>query len=164
LFSISKPYLFKLVGDKIAGILEITLYDAGGSKMEMEILFSGGKKVQSNYKGFVVETDQPKSEGGESSAPEPYDLFISSLGTCAGVNVLYFCDSRNISADGVKMTLSFEKDDKTHLVTQIHIHLHLPDSFPEKYRKAVIRAAEMCAVKRSLSNPPDVLITVEEIQ
>lgn len=132
--------------------------------MEMEILFPGGKRVHSNYKGFVVETDQPKNEGGDGSAPEPYDLFISSIGTCAGVNVLYFCDSRNISTDGIRMTLSLEKDDKTHLVKQIHIRLHLPDSFPERYRKAVIRAAEMCAVKRSLFNPPEVRITVAEIK
>lgn len=132
--------------------------------MEMEILFPGGKRVHSNYKGFVVETDQPKNEGGDGSAPEPYDLFISSIGTCAGVNVLYFCDSRNISTDGVKMTLSLEKDDKTHLVKQIYIHLYLPDSFPERYRKAVTRAAEMCAVKRSLFNPPEVRVTVTEIK
>ena len=127
----------------------------------MDILFTGGKRVHSKYKGFVVETDQPKNEGGDGSAPEPYDLFISSMGTCAGVNVLYFCDSRNISTDGVKMALSFEKDAKTHLVKQIHIRLHLPDSFPEKYRKAVIRAVENCAVKRSLFDPPEVRITVE---
>jgi putative redox protein len=143
--------------------LEIT-FNPGGIEMEMEILFPGGKRVHSNYKGFVVETDQPKNEGGDGSAPEPYDLFISSIGTCAGVNVLYFCESRNISTDGVQMTLSLEKDDKTHLAKQIHILLHLPDSFPEKYRKAVIRAAEMCAVKRSLFNPPEVRITVAEIK
>jgi len=53
--------------------------------MEMEITFPGGKKVNSTYKGFTVETDQPKDEGGDGSAPEPYDLFLSSIGTCTGV-------------------------------------------------------------------------------
>jgi putative redox protein len=162
-FRSRKPLPVKLAGDKIVGTSEIAFDGKGGTEMEMDILFPGGKKVLSKYKGFVVATDQPERDGGDGSAPEPYDLFLSSMGTCAGVNVLYFCDSRNISTDGVKMTLSFEKDDKTHLVKQIHIRLHLPDSFPEKYRKAVIRAAENCAVKRSLLVPPEVRITAEYI-
>jgi ribosomal protein S12 methylthiotransferase accessory factor len=40
------------------------------------------------------------------------------------------------------------------LVEQINMDLHLPSDFPDKYRKAVVRAAEMCTVKRTLVNPP----------
>ncbi len=129
--------------------------------MEMEIQFPGGKRVNSIYKGFLVETDQPESDGGDDTAPEPYDLFLSSMGTCAGVYILYFCESRDIPIDGIKMTLAFEKNEKTHLVEQIHIRIHLPDAFPAKYRKAVVRAAQMCTVKRSLFKPPEVLVTTE---
>ncbi len=129
--------------------------------MEMEIQFPGGKRVNSVYKGFLVETDQPESDGGDNTAPEPYDLFFSSMGTCAGVYVLYFCESRDIPTDGIRMGLSFERNEKTHLVEQIHIRIHLPDTFPAKYKKAVVRAAGMCTVKRSLFNPPEVHVTAE---
>jgi len=126
--------------------------------MEMEILFPGGKKVDSVYKGFVVKTDQPKKEGGDDSAPEPYDLLLSALGTCAGVNVLYFCESRNIPVADIKISVSVEKNDKTHLAEQVRIHIQLPSAFPEKYRTAVKRAADLCAVKRSFSNPPEISV------
>lgn len=129
--------------------------------MEMEILFPGGMRVSSRYKGFVVETDQPKSEGGDSSAPEPYDMFLSSIGTCAGVNVLYFCKSRNIPVDRIQMAMSIEKNERTPLVERIHIRIHLPEDFPERYRRAVLRAADLCAVKRSFSDPPEISITAE---
>ncbi len=79
--------------------------------MEMMINFPGGKRVNSTYKGFTVETDQPKSEGGNGSAPEPYDLFLSSIGTCAGVYIVYFCESRNIPTDDISMTLRFERNE-----------------------------------------------------
>lgn len=53
--------------------------------MEMQVNFPGRKHVSSSYKGFIVETDQPQSEDGDNSTPEPNDLFLASIGTCAGV-------------------------------------------------------------------------------
>lgn len=126
--------------------------------MEMTIDFPGNKRVTSTYKGFTVETDQPSSEGGDGSAPEPFDLFLSSLGTCAGVYVVYFCESRDIPTEGITMTLRFERDEKTHLMEKISMDIHLPAGFPAKYRKAVIRAAQMCTVKRMLTQPPEMII------
>lgn len=122
--------------------------------MKMEINFAGNKKVNATYKGFTIQTDQPTSDGGDGSAPEPYDLFLASLGTCAGVYILYFCEGRDIPIDNIRMTLGFQRDEKTHAMEQINIDIHLPTDFPEKYRKAVVRAAEMCTVKRTLANPP----------
>lgn len=127
--------------------------------MEMLINFPGGKRVASTYKGFTVETDQTPSEGGDGSAPEPFDLFLSSIGTCAGVYIVYFCESRDIPTDGISMTLRFERNEKSHLMEKIAIEIHLPPDFPDKYRKAVIRAAEMCTVKRTLTHPPEIIVT-----
>lgn len=122
--------------------------------MEMEINFAGNKQVNATYKGFTIKTDQPTSEGGDGSAPEPYDLFLASLGTCAGVYIAYFCESRNIPTENISMTLRFQRNEKNHLMEHIDIDIHLPSDFPDKYRKAVVRAAEMCTVKRTLTNPP----------
>ena len=127
--------------------------------MEMQINFPGGKRVTSTYKGFSVETDQPKSEGGNDSAPEPYDLFLSSIGTCAGVYIVYFCESREIPTDDITMTLRFERNEASHLMEKITIDVKLPPDFPPKYKKAVIRAAQMCTVKRNLIQPPEILVT-----
>ena len=131
--------------------------------MEMLINFPGGKRVTSTYKGFTVKTDQPQSEGGDGSAPEPYDLFLSSMGTCAGVYIVYFCESRDIPTDGISMTLRFGRNEKSHLMEKIAIEIHLPPAFPDKYRKAVIRAAEMCTVKRTLSHPPEIQVTANGV-
>lgn len=131
--------------------------------MEMLINFPGGKRVTSTYKGFTVKTDQPQSEGGDGSAPEPYDLFLSSMGTCAGVYIVYFCESRDIPTDGISMTLRFGRNEKSHLMEKIAIEIHLPPAFPDKYSKAVIRAAEMCTVKRTLSHPPEIQVTANGV-
>jgi putative redox protein len=132
--------------------------------MKMKVLFPGGKRVLSTYKGFTVETDQSTSDGGEGSAPEPYDLFLSSMGTCAGAYIIYFCESRNIPTGGLSMTLQFERNEESHLVETIAMQIHLPPGFPEKYRKAVVRAAQMCTVKRSLQHSPEIIVSTTEPQ
>ncbi len=122
--------------------------------MDMVITFPGNKKVNSTYKGFTVHTDQPIDEGGDNTAPEPFDLFLASIGTCAGIYVASFCRERGIDTTDLKLLLSFQRNNTTWMVEQINIHIQLPAGFPEKYRGAVIRSAEMCFVKKHLANPP----------
>lgn len=125
----------------------------------MRITFPGNKKVNSHYKGFTVQTDQPREEGGDNSAPEPFDLFLASIGTCAGIYVSSFCKERNIDFSDLHLTLAFETNEKTWMVEKIKIAIHLPAGFPEKYRQAVIRSAELCFVKKHLTQPPQFEIT-----
>jgi putative redox protein len=127
--------------------------------MEMAVTFPGGKKVNAAYKGFVVETDQSKEEGGEGSAPEPFDLFLASIGTCAGVYVVYFCDERGISTAGIKMTLAFDRNETKHLVEAVRIHIDLPPGFPQKYKNAIAKIAGLCTVKRNIIDPPEFTVT-----
>jgi ribosomal protein S12 methylthiotransferase accessory factor len=127
--------------------------------MQMNISFPGGKKVNSTYKGFTVATDQPKDEGGDGTAPEPYDLFLASIGTCAGVYVVYFCDERGLDSKGIEMTLAFDRNEKKHLIEAIRIHIDLPPGFPAKYKKAVMKTAGLCTVKRNIIDPPKFTIT-----
>ena len=125
---------------------------------QMHIRFNGNKKVSATYKGFTIQTDQPASEGGDDSAPEPFDLFLASLGTCAGVFIAFFCESRKIPTDNIHMVMSFTKNEKAHLMETIDMELILPPEFPEKYRSAVLRAAEQCTVKRTIATPPEIRI------
>jgi putative redox protein len=133
-----------------------------GEMMKMEILFPGGKRVDSTYNGFTVKTDQSKENGGENIAPSPFDLFLASIGTCAGIYVLSFCQTRKIVTDGLKMFLRFDRDEKSKMIEKMVIEILLPDGFPEKYRSAVIQAAELCAVKKHLERPPQFEIITEQ--
>lgn len=135
--------------------------EKGEAMMEMEVFFPGGKKVNSIYKGFTLKTDQAKSEGGDGTAPEPYDLFLASIGTCAGVYVIYFCQERGIDTSQIKLTLQFDRNETKHLVEWVRIHIDLPPGFPKKYKKAVIKAAELCTVKRNIADPPGFSVSAD---
>lgn len=130
--------------------------------MDIRITFPGGEKVNAEMYGFVVETDQPSSDGGEGSAPSPYDYFLASLGTCAGYYVLSFCRQRGISTDGLSLDQKVEfvsGDDGKRRLARVGMEIILPLGFPEKYRNAVVKAAESCAVKKAVMHPPEFAIT-----
>ena len=130
--------------------------------MEMEIVFSGNMKVDALLGNFVIKTDQSTSQGGDASAPQPFDLFLASLGTCTGVYVLSFCNARHIPTDDISLHFKTERDRETHLITSIDMDIKVPKTFPEKYKQAMIKSAGKCAVKRLLEQPPDITINVEQ--
>ena len=123
--------------------------------MAMEISFPGGKKVDANFKGFTIKTDQSEKDGGEGSAPTPTFLFFASLGTCAGIYALNFCEKRKFDTAKLKLVLDFETDQKTHMVKKIVMKLSLPPEFPEKYIPAIVKAVNLCYVKKHLHEPPE---------
>ena len=127
----------------------------------MDITVPGGVRVNAQYNGFETATDQPEKNGGENTAPAPFDLFLVSLGTCAGFYALRFCQQRELSVDGMQMSLKTVRNPETKRLDRIEIILHLPHGFPEKYRSAIIRATDQCAVKKVLVDPPEIeLVTV----
>lgn len=122
--------------------------------MEMKIVFPEKKKVCAEFDGFTVVTDQPVEDGGDGSAPAPFDLFLASLGTCAGFFISAFCQKRSISMEGIRVRQEAEWDNLKHLVSKITLEIELPAAFPEKYRDSLVNAVNLCTVKRHLQQPP----------
>ena len=128
--------------------------------MEIRITFPGQKRVQAQLGSHVVSTDQSPAHGGEGAAPEPFDLFLSSIGTCAGAYVLAFCDARGIPTADIAITQRQHFDETQKRLERVTLELALPETFPEKYRASLLRAVEGCKVKRALATPPDVAVEI----
>ena len=126
--------------------------------MELTVTFPGNRKVEVEFKGFTIKTDQPQSAGGDGTAPSPFDLFLSSIGACGGIYVVDFCNNRGIPLDGVRLVQTMERNPETHMVTDITIRIELPKDFPDKYRDSLIRAVDLCTVKKHIMNPPKFVI------
>ena len=128
--------------------------------MEMVIDFPGGSRVDAHFGNFTVATDQPPV----ASAPTPFAVFLSSIGTCAGIYVLGFCQQRGIPTDGVHIVQRVYSNPMTHMVDKIDLEIRVPPAFPDKYRDSLIRSAELCAVKKHLENPPKFDITTTKVE
>jgi ribosomal protein S12 methylthiotransferase accessory factor len=129
--------------------------------MEIKITFPGGARVDAQLNPHIIHTDQPQPDGSEGSAPTPFDTFLASIGACAGIYVLNFLRKRELSTEGVRLIQRSQKDSVTGMVDQIDLEIELRDDFPEKYRSAIIRAVELCAVKKHIEQPPQFNVTVK---
>jgi ribosomal protein S12 methylthiotransferase accessory factor len=122
--------------------------------IEMEIFFEENKKVNAKFNGNIIKTDQPTQGGGDGTAPAPFDLFLASIGTCAGIYVKGFCDQRGIDSSNIKIIQKMNFNPMTRLIDKMDLEIQLPADFPEKYKEAVINSANLCAVKRHMQEPP----------
>ncbi len=133
--------------------------------MDMEIFFPGvGKRVDVKYRGFLIKTDQPVFAGGNGEAPAPFDYFLASIGACAGIYILSFCEQRGLDYKNIKLVQKHEFDPKKRMISKITIEIQLPEGFPEKYKKALIHAANLCAVKQHMYDPPEFDIKTVDVK
>jgi putative redox protein len=127
--------------------------------MEMIIDFPGGSRVDAHFGSFTVATDQPPV----ASAPSPFEVFLSSIGTCAGIYVLGFCNQRGLPTQGIRIVERINHSRLTGMVETIDLEIQIPPDFPEKYRPSLIHSAELCAVKKHLEKPPRFDITTKVV-
>jgi len=121
---------------------------------DLKLKFPGGLKVDVEYKGFVIHTDQPVHQGGENTAPSPFDYFLVSIAGCAGFYALAFCRERNIPTAGLNVSLTSERGAESKMIEKLTITVDLPARFPDKYRTAIVRAIDHCTVKAHIMRPP----------
>jgi len=128
--------------------------------MEMLIDFPGGSRVDAHIGNFIVPTDQPPA----ASAPMPFDIFLASIGTCAGIYVLGFCKQRGLPTEGLQIIQRSHVNPDTGMVEEIDLEIQIPPTFPEKYRDSLIRSAELCKVKKHLEQPPKFNVTTQVME
>ena len=121
---------------------------------ELVVTLPGGKKVDAHLDGHVVRTDQPVSNGGEDSAPSPFNLFLAAIGTCAGIYVAGFCQKRGLPTEGIRIVQRSHLHPETGALARVELDIEVPPAFPDKYYDALIRVADQCAVKKAIQAQP----------
>lgn len=84
----------------------------------------------------------------------PFLIFLATAGMCSAVFVQAFMNQRGMSTEGVKIVQKMNYNQFTNQVSDIDIHVDLPESFPAKYNKAIKNVVDQCPVKQHLLAPP----------
>ena len=123
--------------------------------MELKITLEGDKRVAARMGDHLIMTDQPIKHGGTNSAPAPYDLFLASIGTCAGFYVQSYCENKGIDPSGIDITLTAKRDPTTKQINGFVTTIHIPQELPVKLHSALKKVAEQCAVTKTIMNNPE---------
>ncbi|HET6922374.1 MAG TPA: OsmC family protein [Anaeromyxobacteraceae bacterium] len=120
---------------------------------EILVTLPGGRRVEAQLGAHLVRTDQARDLGGEDGAPSPFQLFLASIGTCAGIFVQGFCQKRGLPFERIRILErpSYAADGT---LTGVDLDIQVPPDFPEKYRDALVRVADQCSVKKAIQAQP----------
>jgi putative redox protein len=121
---------------------------------ELKVVIGDKYKIDVEYKGYVIKTDQPVRDGGDATAPSPFDYFLASLAACAGFYAVAFCRERKIPTAGLGVTMTTERGEASKMIDKVTITVDLPAGFPEKYRFALVKAVDHCTVKAHILRAP----------
>ncbi|MBX7097038.1 MAG: OsmC family protein [Myxococcaceae bacterium] len=127
------------------------------------VTLPGGRRVDVQVGAHVVHTDQPVSNGGDDTAPSPFELFLASLGACAGIFVQGFCAARKLPTEGIRLVETPSYGDDGVLRT-VSLRLELPAEFPERYREPLERVVSQCSVKKAIAAQPEISVEVARAQ
>ena len=118
---------------------------------------AGNKKIDLEVSGFTMRTDLPQKLGGENSAPNPVDLFLSSLAACSATFAVFYLEKVKLGKEGVSLNLkpSFTSEG---MIQSAKITINIPQDFPEEHENGLKTAVEHGKVGKHLTFPREVVI------
>ncbi|WP_105213839.1 OsmC domain/YcaO domain-containing protein [Pseudoalteromonas sp. T1lg22] len=123
--------------------------------MEIKVNFLDNLRLEAKFDDFTVIADQPIRYKGDGSAPSPFDYFLASSALCAAYFVKVYCNSREISTDGIRISQNNIIDPEDRYNQIFKIQVELPESISDKDRLGILRSIERCTVKRVVQTGPE---------
>lgn len=130
--------------------------------MEIIVDLLAGQQLKASFGEHEVISDQSVSAGGLAEYPEPFDYFLASMPLCAAFYIRKFCEQRDISTEGIRLTQNNENIAEDKYKKKFSIRVELPETFPTKYKKALLAAANTCTVKKVVQAVPEFEIAIAE--
>lgn len=128
----------------------------------VNVTWDGGVRFTADIRGHKVHVDQPRQGGGEDSAPGPLELVPAALGTCVAYFVQQFLVTRGVDPTGLEVAVGVAGAPNPHRIGRFDVRVRVPAGMPERYREAVVRAAETCTVHHTLTHTPEIAVILEE--
>jgi putative redox protein len=133
---------------------------ASHSSQPMVVTHEGGLRFAAQIRGHRLTVDQPRSGGGEDSAPMPLELLGASLGTCVALYVQQFCHARNLPHGGMRVEV--EPHGAQGRIGRFDVRVVLPEPLPPQYATLLERVARSCPAHNTLAHGAEIAVEIEQ--
>jgi putative redox protein len=129
---------------------------ARSSKHSVVATHAGGEAFTVAVRGHTVRTDQPRSAGGDDSAPTPLELMSVGLAACVALYAHRFCVANGIDAcDAAVEVVPVWRADPGR-IARFDVLLHLPETVSETVAAQLEQVARQCPVHHTLGERAEI--------
>ncbi len=131
--------------------------------MEVLIEHLGSVQFQVKARQHELTSDQPPENGGFDEGMTPPELFLASLGACAGFYAAQYLKKRKLATEGTRVRVTAEKLLGPARLDNFRIDVEVPFGIGDEERKGVEDAVHHCLIHNTLLQPPRIAIEIREV-
>lgn len=107
-------------------------------------------------------SDEPKDLKGDDKGPAPFDLLLSSLGSCTSITLTMYAEMKKINVDVISVRLNYippNKIEKT--AARITRKIHIEGDFTDEQHSRMLEIADRCPIHNVLREKVDIMSSLE---
>lgn len=129
--------------------------------MDVQIEHLGAVQFQITARGHKIACDQPEENGGFDEGMTPPELFLASLGACAGFYAAAYLKKKGLATEGTRVLVTAQKLLDPARLDNFKIDVQSPVVLSEEQRRGVEEAVHHCLIHNTLMSPPRIELQIE---
>lgn len=129
--------------------------------MEVSVEHLGSVQFEIRARSHVIVSDQPV-EFGHDEGMTPPELFLASLGSCAGFYAAQYLRKHRLATQGTKVRVTADKVKDPARIDNFRIEVEVSGELSDEHRAGVEEAVHHCLIHNTLLHPPKIQIEIKQ--
>ena len=128
--------------------------------MNVRVEHLGGTQFEIRARQHRIACDQPAENGGFDEGMTPPELFLASLGSCAGFYAAQYLKKHDLATQGTVVRVSAQKITNPPRLNDFHIQVEIPSGVSDQHIAGIEDAVHRCLIHNTLLNPPSISLEI----